>query len=210
MLGSQKDYKILGFTLHILSESSLFKELQLNSTQDKMSSDDQVTGHLQIANADESVKKVITHRETNVKSGFSKALVLNQPASFWVLYDKPDYDYGGKSAIRVDDKCNYGKDIRSVQGFNRSNPGIVLFQGYDLTGLGKEFAASTELSSETFPPTHSRGVSSFIVTGGRWQMKDKDGDILGIEGGQTVFPKGQYHFPAASNDKAAQLELLDD
>ena len=92
---------------------------------------DQIHGYLSIDNKDRSKETTLTHRVAEIEGGYTRAKVLNQPASFWMIYDKTDYDYGG-SSTRVDDKLeDYSSHIRSVQGFNKSDPGIVLFQGYD-------------------------------------------------------------------------------
>lgn len=169
-----------------------------------------MTNQLKISDEDHLVTKVLTYSEKNIHEGFTKAKVLLPPPSLWVLYDKPDFDYGGKGTI-IYEVCDYKQNIRSAQGFSNTEPGIVLFQGYNYTGFGEEFHGDTYLSKITFPPGESRGVSSFIVTGGTWQIRDGDGDLLGVEKDHhtfNTFTVGKYQFPEASNDKATKVELV--
>ena len=171
-----------------------------------------MTNQLKISNDDQSVTKVLTYSEKYINEGFTKAEVLFPPPSLWILYDKPDFDYGGKGTV-IFGVCDYKQNITSAQGFSSTDTGIVLFQGSNYTGFGEEFHGDAYLSKITFPPGLSRGVSSFIVTGGIWQLRDANGDLLGTGGqtgqtGQNTFPMGEYNFPEASNNKATKVELV--
>ena len=144
---------------------------------------DQVLGYLKLSNANGTIHKTITHIEENIHPGFTKVEVMNQPASFWVIYKDTDYSYNTTNGIgvKVDDKHDMGVDIRSAQGFNNTNPSIVIFQDFNMSGFGVQYYNTSQLSADTFPPGTWKGVSSFYVVGGTWQFYNAQGDQIGKE-----------------------------
>ena len=116
-----------------------------------------------------------------VKDDFSYAKVSNGdvPKSFYVVYTARNYSRDGTGTSYLvpqnalsgtSDPITAGGFIRSAQGFDVSSPGLVLFEHVDYKGSGNKFVNSNKDINDSFPNGQVSGVSSAVVTGGKWRL----------------------------------------
>ena len=143
----------------------------------------------------------------------------DSPKSFYVVYDKTDYGHregilttatlvpsdplSGASGPMI----NLTYPAASAQGFDLKSPGICLFEHPNYIGNAKQFRSSKKDLRPYFPSGDNwSGVSSIIVTGGKWRLW----------GGRNFKPpqingdleKGCYSFKG--RDKVQSIERLVD
>ena len=111
----------------------------------------------------------------------AKVANTTSPKTFYVVYDQQDYGTKNPPATKVafvpqdpfsgsDAAVITDFDIVSAQGYDLRNPGIILFEHPNYVGNSKQFRASKKNVISNFPPGTSGGVSSVIVTGGKWRL----------------------------------------
>ena len=129
----------------------------------------------------QKISNASSHIGGDVDFTFAKVDQSSPPAlrSFYVLYSQPGYIHtgNGTSYLVPPDPLSYSKDsipitepIRSAQGFNLHNPGIVLFEHPEYKGNAVQFFQDSPDITNQFPPNSPGGVSSIIVTGGTWLL----------------------------------------
>ena len=143
----------------------------------------------------------------------------DSPKSFYVVYDKTDYGQSEGVATTATlvpsdplsgasgPTINLSYSVASAQGFDLKSPGIILFEHPNYIGNAKQFTSSKRDLRPYFPPGDNwSGVSSIIVTGGKWRLW----------GGRNFKPpqingdleKGCYSFKG--RDKVQSIERLVD
>ena len=141
------------------------------------------------------------------------------PKSFYVVYDKRHYGTSEGVATRaqlvppdplggnLSQTVSTGFDIESAQGFDIRDPSIVLFEHPNYIGNARQYRSSQRDVSRSFPTgDHWSGVSSFIVTGGKWKLygaKNMRPPLL-----RTV-TTGCYTWAGSANDKVLSIERVD-
>ena len=115
---------------------------------------------------------------------FKKAKVDNTdyPKSFYVVYGKQHYGTAEGMATPAalvpsdpssgsSETINTSFTIESAQGFDVRDPSIVLFEHPNYTGNARQYRSTQRNITSSFPPNDGwRGVSSVIVTGGKWKL----------------------------------------
>lgn len=130
--------------------------------------------------------------------------------SFFVVYTADNYATGDtgtaylvpQNPLSGSTEVVQSKDpIKSFQGFIVENPGIVVFQHFDYKGNGVQFQERANSIDEYFDYDQRDGVSSYIVTGGKW--------ILCVEEnlqGECIFANQGDLIPATvHNDRIRSL-----
>lgn len=156
--------------------------------------------------------QTIYETKGQIDEGFKDATVLEStPESIWVIYNVPNWDHElGSNLSQV---VEYSQPesltpIRSAQGFDKNNPGIILFEHSKFRGYGNKLSRTTPDLTSSFPQGKVAGVSSAIVTGGIWQMRtgyNGTGTLLTINGQSDLGP-GRYDFGSLPvNDEAKSL-----
>ena len=141
------------------------------------------------------------------------------PKSFYVVYDKEHFgtSEGGATKAQLVPPDPLGGDlsqtvttsfnIASAQGFDIRDPAIVLFEHPSYTGNSRQYRSSQRDVSRSFPTGDNwSGVSSFIVTGGKWSLygtKNMKPPLL-----KTV-TAGCYTWAGSANDKVLSIERVD-
>ena len=101
------------------------------------------------------------------------------PKSFFVVYTAANYaiDETGKSYLVPSNPMSGSTEvirtdapIRSFQGFVVEKPGIVVFQHHNYKGNGHQFQTTAQSIDDYFDYDQRDGVSSYIVTGGKWKL----------------------------------------
>ena len=152
---------------------------------------------------------------------YKKAKVDNSasPKSFYVVYDKEHYGTSQGSATQahlvppdplgsdLSQTVTTSFDIASTQGFDIRDPAIILFEHPNYIGNARQYRSSQRDVSRSFPRgDHWSGVSSFIVTGGKWNLygaKNMKPPLL-----KTV-TTGFYTWAGSANDKVMSIERVD-
>ncbi len=139
------------------------------------------------------------------------------PKTVYVVYDKKLY--GTKEGVAT--KCcvvpanaasgssetaQTSFDIASAQGFDIRAPGIILFEHPNYIGNARQYRSSVKNITASFPPNDGwNGVSSVIVTGGKWRLyagKNMKGAMLKeLQSGQMYSSEG--------SDRVQSIERLD-
>ena len=115
---------------------------------------------------------------------YTKARIDNtdSPKSFYVVYDKTHYGTregsATKSALVPPDPSSGSSQtvctdfpIVSCQGFDVRDPSIYLFEHPNFIGNSIQCRSSTRNITRAFRPNDGwNGVSSIIVTGGKWEL----------------------------------------
>ena len=131
---------------------------------------------------------------------FKNASVQNtdpNTKSFYVVYSAETYGTQGcgtgtSALVPSDPLCGTSAsvstnfDIRSAQGFDVANPGIVLFQHYQFLGYGVQYKYSQPDITHSFPAGQVDGASSYVCTGGVWELytkKNYEGAMVRAEPG---------------------------
>ena len=120
--------------------------------------------------------------QATIQGDYKKARVISsQPPSMWIIYKFDNWDH-----LHPEDRPNMERpvivepeegermildnsQILSVQGFNKMNPGIILFEHSQFRGYAKLFNARVDNLTSEFPRDFT-GACSFIITGGVWHL----------------------------------------
>ena len=135
--------------------------------------------HLSSTNTSYTEDVIGSKRGINVEHQFNLAQV-DKPKSFYLVY-KGDYesileDPSGYAFIPEDFTSGSSAKIKtlffinSAHGYILADPGLVLFSYHYYRGTAKQYTKDDPDITGTFPPGNTEGVSSYIVTGGTWEL----------------------------------------
>ena len=129
---------------------------------------------------------------------FNKAKIDN-PKSFYLVY-KGDYEEileDASAQVFIPNNPISGSsaeikttfNIGSARGYNLDDPGLVLFAYHNYRGTGKQYIKDDPDITDTFPVGNTEGVSSYVVTGGTWELwtkknYSKDGSKITVHSGE--------------------------
>lgn len=101
--------------------------------------------------------------------------------------------------------------IKSAQGFNVTDPGVVVFEHSQYRGYGNLYENSVPDLTASFPQGKVPGVSSVYISGGVWTLYngyDYTGEVLSYNEKEELGP-GFYDFGALPvNDQAKSLKYV--
>ena len=137
---------------------------------------------------------------------YTKAKLEQDGASLFVVYGSPNMSTGekGSMAVKIIDSPKYefaGFVIRSFQGFNQD--GLILFEHADFSGNAINYTDSVANIGDSFPTNDPRGVSSFIVCKGVWELYTKpnfQGEKLKFDGKNQFGPGTRLFVGEGVND----------
>ena len=129
-------------------------------------------------------------------------LPASNAGTLWVVYTVANWDHehpGGDQTARIIEPnsatVQVNSPIRSLQGFNVENPGIIMFEHSQFRGFGDSANNSVPVLAE-FPAGKVNGVSSVIITGGKWSFYTEynyTGTTIAVDGKEILTP-GKYDF----------------
>lgn len=166
--------------------------------------------------------KEFTSSQDNIEEGpkYDKARVLaNQPhESLWIIYSTVNYDHDhpgpnsdAKRVVRSSDGLVTLNEssIRSAQGFNVTNAGLIGFEHTEFRGHATLFEEGQRDISRLFPPDQPAGLSSVIITGGKWSLcKEYDYKEPLLINGESVLGPGEYSYFGEANDRTKSLKYI--
>ena len=125
---------------------------------------------------------------------YTKAKLEQDGASLFVVYGSPNMSTGkkGSEGVKFVDSSKYesaGFVVRSFQGFDQD--GLILFENSDFSGNAINYRDSVANIRNSFPTDDPRGVSSFVVCKGVWELYTKpnfQGGKLKFDGKNQVGP----------------------
>lgn len=167
--------------------------------------------------------------ESNLREDYDTAFTEGQmdnkdsPKSFYVVYDKTKYGISDGTAAQSKfvppdplsgggETVKFGFIAQSAQGFDLRTPGIVLFEHPNYIGNARQYRSSQKDISSSFPAQYWVGVSSFIVTGGKWKLyaaKNFKPPTISVKG-QSILGPGCYNYDQSFNDKVQSIERVDE
>ena len=134
---------------------------------------------LYLSNNNNPLKREVICSAEDIDIPFHKAELRN-PNSFYLVYEG---DYGNvsndsstqdiipkKPTSRCSSPIHTDFNIGSARGYNLDNPGIVIFAYQYYRGTGKQYTKDDPDITGTFPVGVTEGVSSYVVTGGKWEL----------------------------------------
>ena len=169
----------------------------------------------------------IGHPKANLKKeygAFTEGHMNNQtsPNSFYIVYDKVDYGKSEGSATQAklippdplndpgkSGSISFGFTAESTQGFDIEDPMIILFEHPKYIGNSAHY--STSQPKIDIPAKPWVGVSSFIITGGKWELYEKENfhQPKIVLNDQTLLGPGYYDVDAAFGDKIKSVKLVE-
>ncbi|KAL5477824.1 hypothetical protein EMCRGX_G024672 [Ephydatia muelleri] len=164
-------------------------------------------------------KKEINDPTHTITDNFLYAKVSNndQPKSFYVVYTVPNFasDESGTSYLVPPDALGgssttiqANNNIRSAQGFDVTVPGLVLFEHINYKGYGQKYVISDQDISSSFPAGTKEGVSSAVVTGGKWRLwtkKNMQGAYIDLTVSSPLTPS---FVPLSMNDRVQSVQRI--
>ena len=144
-------------------------------------------------------------------------LPASNAGTLWVVYTVANWDHDhpasdNKSTVIEPNSATVqvNSPIRSLQGFNVENPGIVMFEHSQFRGFGDSANNSVPVLAE-FPSGKINGVSSVIITGGKWSFHTEynyTGTTIAVDGKEILTP-GRYDFAdKVINDLAKSVKYV--
>ncbi len=139
----------------------------------------------------------------------------DNPKSFYIVYDRQRYGRAEGIATQAalvprdplsgsSETVGFRFDIVSAQGFDVRDPSIILFEHPNYTGYARQYRSTQRNITSSFPPNDGwRGVSSVIVTGGKWKLyaaKNLEPPVI------NTVTKGKYSFEGG--DRVQSIEHL--
>ena len=154
---------------------------------------------------------------------FTEGHVNNQtsPNSFYIVYDKADYGKSEGSVTKaklippdplkdpaMSGNISFGFTVRSAQGFDLADPMIILFEHPKYIGNSEHH--STSQRKIDIPAKPWVGVNSIIITGGKWELFEKENfhQPRIVVNGQTVLGPGYYDLDVGDKLKSVKLVEL--
>ena len=132
----------------------------------------------------------------------------------WVVYSEPNFGRGGngKSYIVYTNKSDQilkpGFAIRSIQGFNVTQPCICLFEHSEYRGNKYGTNRSLDDIVDVFPPEEVEGMSSAIVLSGFWSVCTKPGLSGAKQDVDATSSVQEVSLFADLNDKIRSVQLV--
>ena len=99
-------------------------------------------------------------------------------------------------------------DIRSAQGFDVTLSGLILFEHSNYKGYGQKFVISDNDINNSFPAGTRGGVSSAVVTGGKWRLwtkRDMQGAYIDLTMANPLNPS---FVPLGMNDRVQSVQRI--
>ena len=124
-----------------------------------------------------SGEETFYNARADISGDYTKAEVVpSEPKSFWVVYTVKDWDHqhpGDRDVekiVRVGATVTTDAPIRSIQGFDELNPGVILFEHSQYRGFGTSIRNSDPDIIQSFAQGQVSGASSMIIIGGIWSF----------------------------------------
>ena len=167
-----------------------------------------INGSLELSGGTSGTKKLYNSPQASIPGNYSRARVLpsqpSQPPSMWVIYKFENWDHSCPedrpeipAIVEVGGEgVDLKTEIRSVQGFNRMNPGIILFEHSQYRGYGNLFQSTVNDLTSGFTQGIVLGACSFIITGGVWNLytqRNCNGPAMTVNG-ETNLKTGRHNF----------------
>eukprot|EP00731_Ephydatia_muelleri_P023305 Em0015g888a len=154
-----------------------------------------------------------------ITDNFKHAKVSNtdNPKSMYVVYTVPNFasDESGTSYLVPQDGVSgsstpiqASSDIRSAQGFDVTLSGLILFEHINYKGYGQKFVISDNDINNSFPAGSRGGVSSAVVTGGKWRLwtkRDMQGAYIDLTMANPLNPS---FVPLGMNDRVQSVQRI--
>ena len=146
---------------------------------------------------------------------YTIAEVLNsEPHSVWVVYTVTEWDHkhpGDRNVEKIvctGERVTMDNPIKSIQGYDELNPGVILFEHSQYRGYASLFRNSNTDVTQSFRQGQISGVSSMIITGGMWSFYNFTGIIIKIDG-KTLLGPGKYDLgPLPANDQIKSIKYV--
>lgn len=136
--------------------------------------------------AGENMKFYTTKKSLPPDFNAAEINLLKCPDSFWILYDDIDFNIneGSNPGVPItvgNGTVDFTQEIKSIQGYDFKNPGVIgfLYEGF------RDYGLSTDTSADNFP------VQSLAVTGGVWNLfsdRNMGGEMVAINGKADIGP----------------------
>ena len=164
-------------------------------------------------------EQTYNNSQVNISANYTKAEVpQSSTRSLWVVYTVTEWDHkhpGDRSNVQkivcTGENVTMDDPIKSLQGFDESNPGVILFEHSHYRGYGKLFQNTTRDITQYFDQGKISGVSSIIITGGKWSFYtgyNCRGTKLNIDG-KTALGPGRYDLGNhPGNDQIKSIEYV--
>ena len=144
-------------------------------------------------------------------------LPASNAGTLWVVYSVANWDHdnpgGDQTAKTIEPNSvtvQVNSPIRSLQGFNVENPSVIMFEHSQFRGFGDSTTNSVPVLAE-FPAGKINGVSSVIITGGKWSFYTEynyTGTTIAVNGEEILTP-GRYDFACkVINDLAKSVKYV--
>ena len=160
-----------------------------------------LTGPLELVGA--LGTKKIYNSTAIINLGFTSANAVDtgETGTLWVAYTVNNWDHGHPDDRPTEHivSANTGSvdvspaNILSAQGFNVSNPGIIMFEHSQYRGYAQLFQSAVPDLTQYFSPGSISGVSSVIIVGGIWALYT-DKNYKGVLLGGTELGPGMHDF----------------
>ena len=155
---------------------------------------------------------------SSIQAGYNRADAVQTGGNgtIWIVYTVQnwDHDHPGDRCTEYIVEANTGSvdvnpaNVRSAQGFNVSNPGIILFEHSQYRGYGQLNTSDNPDLTGSFSQGQVSGVSSAIVTGGIWALY-KGYNYSGTKLGGSDIGPGRHDFGfLAVNDLAKSIKYV--
>eukprot|EP00731_Ephydatia_muelleri_P023309 Em0015g892a len=139
-----------------------------------------------------------------ITDNFKHAKVSNtdNPKSMYVVYTVPNFasDESGRPTL-----C---RKMVSAQGFDVTLSGLILFEHSNYKGYGQKFVISDNDINNSFPAGSRGGVSSAVVTGGKWRLwtkRDMQGAYIDLTMANPLNPS---FVPLDMNDRVQSVQRI--
>ena len=174
-----------------------------------------LTGPLELSGSQGTTK--IYSTTGSIQPGYNKAAAINTSGdgTLWVVYTVKNWDHdhpGDRCTEHIVDPNTGSANVDpentlSAQGFNVSNPGIILFEHSQYRGYGQLNTSDNPDLTQSFSQGSVSGVSSAIVTGGVWTLY-KGFNYTGTQLGGEIGP-GRHDFGfLTTNDLAKSIKYV--
>ena len=154
----------------------------------------------------------------NISGDYTKAEVISsEPKSVWVVYTVEEWDHQHPGDRDVEKIVNVGQpvttdaNIRSIQGFDVLNPGVILFEHSQYRGFATMVRNSNPDITQSFTQGKVSGVSSMMITGGIWSFYtgfNFTNTKISIDG-KTQLGPGEYNLGyLLANDQIKSVQYV--
>ena len=156
--------------------------------------------------------------QSSIAGDYRTAEVLSSnPRSLWVVYTVTEWDHNHpgdrdvEKIVRAGQTVTMPSSIRSIQGFDEMNPGVIMFEHSQHRGYASLFRNTNPDITDSFGQGKVSGVSSMIITGGKWSFYtgfNSGGTKVNI-GGQSELGPGVYDLGyCITNDQIKSIQYV--